>query len=85
MSKTMMITTRVEPKVKKNAGSVLKELGLSLSEAINLFLHQVILHEGLPFDVKKPNLKTEKAMRNSLKGKNLKRYKSLDELKAEFD
>lgn len=85
MSKTTMITTRVEPRVKKNAMLVLNQLGLSISEAINMFLHQISLHDGLPFEVKVPSKKTQKAMKNALTGKNLKKYASVDNLKAEFE
>lgn len=77
MAKTSMITTRVESAVKKNAEKVFKRLGMSTTEAISIFLSQVKLRKGLPFDVKIPNKKTLQAMKDADEGKNLNTYESL--------
>ena len=79
MAKTAMITTRVDPDLKAEAEKVLNKLGISTTEAINLFLSQVRLRKGLPFDVKIPNKTTLKAMKDAEEGKNLSSYDSLDE------
>ncbi len=71
MAKTAMITTRVDPDLKADAEKVLGKLGISTAEAINLFLSQVRLRKGLPFDVKIPNKTTLKAMRDAEEGRNL--------------
>ena len=71
MAKTAMITTRVEPELKADAEKVLSKLGISTTEAINLFLSQVRLRKGLPFDVKIPNKTTLKAMRDAEEGRDL--------------
>ena len=52
--KTSAIYIRVEPGLKKEAETVLSDLGLSLSSAITLFFKQIVIHNGLPFEVKKP-------------------------------
>ncbi len=78
MAKTAMITTRVDPDLKADAEKVLSKLGISTTEAINLFLSQVRLRRGLPFDVKIPNKTTLKAMKNAEEGRNLSSYDSLD-------
>ena len=80
MAKTAMITTRVDPDLKADAEKVLSKLGISTTEAINLFLSQVRLRRGLPFDVKIPNKATLKAMKDAEEGRNLSSYNSLDEL-----
>jgi len=54
MSKTSSIYTRVEPEIKEQAEQILATLGIPVSSAINLFLHQVVIHKGIPFDVKIP-------------------------------
>lgn len=54
MAKTNTLHIRVEPKVKQKAEETLNDLGLSMAEAINVFLNQVILHDGIPFEIKKP-------------------------------
>lgn len=48
-----MSTVRINPKIKEEVTPILSELGLSLSEAINIFLHQVKLNNGIPFEIKK--------------------------------
>ena len=52
--KTANLYARIEPEVKKEAESILSNLGLTASNAINLFYKQIILHKGLPFDVALP-------------------------------
>lgn len=52
MSRTASIYARVKPNVKSEAESILEELGLSMSNAVELFLNQVVIQRGLPFDVK---------------------------------
>jgi DNA-damage-inducible protein J len=59
---------------------VLSELGLSFSEAIELFLRQVKLNHGIPFDIRIPNKATKKTFEDTNKGKKLKRYKSSKDL-----
>ncbi|MCJ7482365.1 MAG: type II toxin-antitoxin system RelB/DinJ family antitoxin [Thermodesulfovibrionales bacterium] len=78
MAKTAMITTRVDPDLKADAEKVLSKLGISTTEAINLFLSQVRLRRGLPFDVVIPNKTTLKAMKDAEEGRNLSSYDSLD-------
>ncbi len=62
MSKTGYITARVEPKLKASAGRVLSKVGVSTSDAITMFLRQVVLQDGLPFEVRVPNPETKKAI-----------------------
>ena len=88
MAKTDTLHIRVEPNVKKKAEETLKDLGLSITEAINVFLNQVILNDGIPFEIKKPkyNKETFAAMDDVKKGKNLsKTFDSVDEMFKELD
>lgn len=62
MTKTGYITARVEPKLKVSAGKVLSKVGVSMSDAITMFLRQVVLQGGLPFEVRVPNAETKKAI-----------------------
>ncbi len=48
-----MSTVRINDDIKKDVTPILDDLGLSLSEAINLFLHQVKLNNGIPFNLKR--------------------------------
>lgn len=54
MAKTANIYTRVDPVIKDQAEQILEQLGIPMSNAISIFLRQVILHNGLPFDMKLP-------------------------------
>ena len=47
-----MSTVRVNDNIKKEIAPILENLGLSLSEAINLFLHQIKINNGIPFNLK---------------------------------
>ncbi len=51
MSKTTSIYARVEPEIKEQAEIVLNKLGIPMSNVINIFLRQIILQNGLPFEV----------------------------------
>ena len=50
-TKSAMVRVRVEPKLKRDAEKVLRELGLSSSEVIGLFYRQVVRRRALPFAV----------------------------------
>ena len=54
MAKSANLYARIEPDVKERAESILSELGIPVSGAINMFYKQIILQRGLPFDVKLP-------------------------------
>jgi len=51
MPKTSILRTRVDSERKKAAEAVLERLGISVGDAINLFLGQVSIQEGIPFPV----------------------------------
>jgi DNA-damage-inducible protein J len=49
MAKTAVLNIRLEPSVKATAEQLYSSLGLSLSDAVNLFLRQSIIDDGMPF------------------------------------
>ena len=63
MPKNATVRARVDEQVKNRAEKILRRVGVSTSDAMNLMLHQIILHDGLPFDVRIPNAETRRAMR----------------------
>lgn len=79
MGKTAMTHARLTPEVKKKAEAILKELGISISTAYEMFYRQVIAHNGLPFDVQIPNAETVQAMREARSGGG-KAYESVEAL-----
>ena len=56
-SRTANIYTRVDPETKEQAEAILNQLGIPMSNAIGMFLKQVILHRGIPFEMKLPATK----------------------------
>ena len=56
MGKSTNLYVRVEPDVKENAETILSQLGIPMSNAVSMFLKQVILHRGIPFDVTLPSI-----------------------------
>lgn len=60
---------RIDAEIKAQANDLFKNLGLDMSGAVNLFLHQCVLRGGLPFSVEVPqyNQKTIEAMAEAIK------------------
>lgn len=91
MPKTANINLRIEPEIKAQADAVFSSLGISVTDAINVFLHASIMEGGFPFQPKKPqyNRETLLAMqeaRDIMAGKiKAKRYDSLSSLLADMD
>ncbi len=54
MARTSNVFARVEPEVNEEAEKVLDQLGIPMSNAVGMFLRQVVLQNGIPFDVKLP-------------------------------
>ncbi len=90
MAKTVATQIRIDTDVKKQATSLFKDLGMDMSSAVNIFLRQCILNNGLPFNVELPkyNLETLKAMAEAKmisRDPNIKGYTNLDELFADLE
>ena len=60
----------LDTNLKEQAKEIYKHYGLSLSEAVNMFLAQSVFNRGLPFEVKIPNDMTLEAMKDVKSGKN---------------
>ncbi|HRF56559.1 MAG TPA: type II toxin-antitoxin system RelB/DinJ family antitoxin [Campylobacterales bacterium] len=71
---------KLDPIVKREAQEIFATLGLTLGEAVNLFLNQVRLRRGIPFDIEIPNAESQKIFHEIRKGKNIEEF-SMDELK----
>ena len=80
MSKTATIRARIEPELKADVETLFKKIGLSTTEAINLFYRQVKLRNGLPFNVVIPNKTTEKVFKDTDAHRNLIRCEDAIEM-----
>ena len=85
MAKTATIQTRVDPEIKQRAQKILNTLNISMSEAISMYLSQITLHEGIPFEIKIPNRITAQTLKKSEDGKELHKVSTVDELFQELD
>ena len=80
MSKDAMIRARTESSLKSSVEIIFKKLGLTTTEAINLFFRQVKLNNGIPFEIKIPNEITLQTFKDSDNNKNLIECKDTNDL-----
>jgi DNA-damage-inducible protein J len=85
------VQARINPQLKKQVEEILKEIGLSTSDAIRVFLQQCVNSGGLPFQpvVRQPNAETIEAINEAQTGKaektNLKNLRKEMGLKPKHD
>lgn len=91
MAKTSSMHIRVEPQVKKEVERILNTLGMTSAEAINIYLKQIILNSGIPFEIKTPQFSDEmleslaEAEEIEKHPENYKSYKNLAEIMEDLD
>lgn len=68
MNQSTIIRARINPEVKDEVQKILQSMGLSLSDAIRLFFHQIVLEQKIPFLLKAPNQETLRALQAPRKG-----------------
>ena len=91
MAKTANINIRVDPEVKSTVDGIFSHFGITVADAVNIFLHKVMIVGGMPFDMTLPkyNEETLAAMREAqdiASGKiNTKSYFSVKEMITELD
>lgn len=89
-AQTSMLHIRVDDDIKEQATAALATMGLSVSDAVRLFLRRVVVDQAFPLELKVPNAQTQAAMNESRammasrrNGKG--RFASSDELFADLD
>lgn len=91
MAKTANINIRIDPETKTKAEQLFAKFGITVTDAVNIFLHQSLMVGGLPFEMKQPsyNDETEAAIqeaRDIAAGKiSAKSYASARELFEELN
>ena len=85
---TTTLSFRTDKKVKKEADLLFHKLGLNMSTALNMFLHQAVQQKGIPFDIclHVPNQETAAALKEAdeiSKDPHTKKYENFAELLAE--
>lgn len=78
--KTATVRARIEPDLKRDVENVFALLGVSVSEAIEMFLRQVKLRKGMPFEIRVPNEITIQTFEDTDNGKNLTRHNNAKDM-----
>jgi DNA-damage-inducible protein J len=91
MAKTASLNIRIDPTTKSTAEALFGQFGITVADAVSIFLNKAIMEGGLPFEMKQPryNAETEAAMqeaRDIMAGKiQAKSYNSVAEMNAALD
>jgi DNA-damage-inducible protein J len=64
-NQTSMLHIRVDDDIKEQAAAALAAMGLSMSDAVRLFLRRVVVDQAFPLELKVPNAETQAAMAES--------------------
>ena len=89
MSRTAVLNLRIEPEVKADAEELFSTFGLTVTDAVNVFLRQSLMRGGFPFEVVryKPNAVTQAAIAEAeqlLNDPSAKSFSSMEELRADL-
>lgn len=84
---TSMLHVRVDDNTKAQAAEALAAMGLSVSDAVRLFLHRVVVDKAFPLELKVPNTETLTAMAEAEKiaRKRRARFSTADQLFADLE
>lgn len=90
MAKTANLNIRIDPAKKEAAEKLFSNFGITITDAVNMFLHQSLLIGGLPFSVKLPvpnatTLAAMKAIEDMVDGKTPSSSQSVDNFFKEMD
>ena len=84
---TSMLHIRVDDDTKEQATLALTAMGLSMSDAVRLFLRRVVIDQAFPLELKVPNAETRAAMEESraLMAARRTRFATADALFADLE
>ncbi len=78
------INVRVDDELKEKSREVFDDLGLDLSTGIKIYLKQVVLRQGIPFDVTLEKSDIESALEDIEAGR-IETFNDVDELLEELE
>ena len=89
MTRSAVLNLRIEPDVKADAEELFGSFGLTVTDAVNVFLRQSLTRGGFPFEIVRcqPNAVTQAAIAEAetlLADPNAKTFASMDELRADL-
>ena len=80
MANTNAVYARIDTNLKENAESILSQLGISPSSAIQMLYSQIVLQKGMPFELRLPAKKPLALGNMSKEDLNLELQKGIDSL-----
>ena len=84
MANGAVVQARIDPQIKEEARGVLDELGMSMSEAIVVYLKQIVMRRAIPFELKLPNKLTVETLEKSERGEDVHEFSNVDDLLKEL-
>ena len=79
--KTVNVTLRVDKDLKEQADALFEDMGLSLNTACRMFLKRAVQEQRIPFEVRRPDRKTRKALADAEQGKDVsKSFDTVEDL-----
>ena len=69
MAKTASLNIRIDPETKRSAEKLFGSFGITVTDAVNMFLHQSLMLGGLPFEVRKPGYTMESSLKTTIRSK----------------
>ncbi len=85
MASGTTIQARVDAATKRRAKGILDALNITMSEAISMYLRQIIYHRGIPFEIRIPNDVTAQTLKKLEAGEDIAEFDSVDKLFEELD
>ena len=84
--KTVNVTLRVDKELKEQADALFEDMGLSLNTACRMFLKRAVQEQRIPFEVRRPDRKTRKAIADAEREKELSpSFDSVDALMEDLE
>jgi DNA-damage-inducible protein J len=86
-ARTSMLHVRVDDDTKEQATAALDAMGLSVSDAVRIFLKRVVADQAFPLELKVPNALTRAAMAEAdeMIAKGRARFQDADQLMADLE
>ena len=84
--KTVNVTLRVDKELKDQADALFEDMGLSLNTACRMFLKRAVQEQRIPFEVRRPDRKTRKAIADTEQGKDVsKSFDTVEDLMEDLE
>ena len=84
MSQTSTVHARIDAKTKFRSEAILKQIGMTPTEAVRLLYRQIALRGEFPVELRVPNALTASTLDKSDKDEEIERFDSLDDLTASW-